>query len=35
VLGLLDVQTSVYKPARDIFESCRVGAGAAFAQNIH
>jgi lipid A ethanolaminephosphotransferase len=32
VLGLLDVETSVYKPARDIFESCRVGAGAAFAQ---
>jgi lipid A ethanolaminephosphotransferase len=31
VLGLLDVQTSVYKPARDIFESCR--GGAAYAQN--
>jgi lipid A ethanolaminephosphotransferase len=31
VLGLLDVQTSVYKPERDIFEGCRSGAGAAFA----
>ena len=25
VLGLLDVQTSVYKPERDIFEGCRGG----------
>jgi len=33
VLGLLDVQTSVYKPARDIFEGCRGGTGAAYAQN--
>jgi lipid A ethanolaminephosphotransferase len=33
VLGLLDVQTSVYKPARDIFQGCRDGAGAAYAQN--
>lgn len=33
VLGLLDVQTRVYKPARDIFEGCRVGTGAAYAQN--
>jgi len=32
VLGLLDVETSVYKPGRDIFEGCRGGAGAAYAQ---
>jgi lipid A ethanolaminephosphotransferase len=31
VLGLLDVQTSVYKSANDIFESCRSAAGSAFA----
>ena len=31
VLGLLDVQTHVYKPERDIFEGCRGGAGSAFA----
>jgi lipid A ethanolaminephosphotransferase len=33
VLGLLDVQTRVYKPARDIFEGCRGGTRAAYAQN--
>jgi lipid A ethanolaminephosphotransferase len=33
VLGLMDVETQVYKPARDIFESCRGAAGTAFAQN--
>jgi lipid A ethanolaminephosphotransferase len=33
VLGLLDVQTRVYKPERDIFGSCRGGNGAAYAQN--
>jgi len=33
VLGLLDVQTSVYKPERDIFEACRGTAGTAFARN--
>ena len=33
VLGLLDVETSVYKPARDIFEGCRGGTGSAYAQN--
>ena len=27
VLGLLDVQTSVYKTERDIFEGCRGGRG--------
>jgi len=32
VLGLLDVETSVYKPGRDIFEGCRGGTGAAYAQ---
>ena len=32
VLGLLDVQTSVYKPGRDIFEGCRSDAHRAFAQ---
>jgi lipid A ethanolaminephosphotransferase len=31
VLGLLDVQTRVYKAANDIFESCRGAAGSAFA----
>jgi len=31
VLGLLDVETSVYKPARDIFEGCRGGSGPAYA----
>jgi lipid A ethanolaminephosphotransferase len=31
VLGLLDVQTSVYKPGHDIFDGCRSGTGAAFA----
>jgi len=33
VLGLLDVQTSVYKTDRDLFEGCRRGTGAAYAQN--
>ena len=33
VLGLLDVQTGVYKPARDLFEACRGRAGPAFAHN--
>ena len=33
VLGLLDVQTSVYKPERDFFETCRGNAGTTFAQN--
>jgi len=33
VLGLLDVETRVYKPARDIFDGCRGGVGRAFAQN--
>jgi lipid A ethanolaminephosphotransferase len=33
VLGLLDVETRVYQPARDIFEDCRGGAGAAYARN--
>jgi lipid A ethanolaminephosphotransferase len=33
VLGLLDVQTRVYKSERDIFEGCRGGAGSAFARN--
>ena len=33
VLGLLEVQTSVYKPERDLFEECRGRAGSAFAQN--
>ena len=32
VLGLLDVETSVYKPARDIFEGCRGGTRLAYAQ---
>jgi lipid A ethanolaminephosphotransferase len=31
VLGLLDVQTQVYRPERDIFEGCRSRAGSAFA----
>ena len=31
VLGLLDVQTRVYKPANDLFETCRGAAGSAFA----
>jgi len=33
VLGLLDVQTHVYKPERDLFEGCRGPAAPAFAQN--
>jgi lipid A ethanolaminephosphotransferase len=33
VLGLLDVQTAAYRPARDIFESCRTVSSAAFAHN--
>ena len=33
VLGLLDVQTSVYKAERDLFEGCRRRAGPSFAQN--
>jgi lipid A ethanolaminephosphotransferase len=33
VLGLLDVQTRVYKPERDLFEGCRGRAGPAFAKN--
>jgi len=33
VLGLLDVQTSVYNPERDLFEGCRGRAGPAFVQN--
>jgi lipid A ethanolaminephosphotransferase len=33
VLGLLDVQTRVYKPERDFFETCRGNAGTTFAQN--
>jgi lipid A ethanolaminephosphotransferase len=33
VLGLLDVQTQVYKPGRDIFEGCRGRTAPAFAQN--
>jgi lipid A ethanolaminephosphotransferase len=31
VLGLLDVETSAYRPASDLFETCRGAAGAAFA----
>jgi lipid A ethanolaminephosphotransferase len=33
VLGLLDVQTQVYKPERDLFEGCRGRAGPTFARN--
>jgi len=33
VLGLLDVQTSVYKPERDFFEDCRSGKGTTYALN--
>jgi lipid A ethanolaminephosphotransferase len=33
VLGLLDVQTSIYKTERDFYESCRKDTGSAFAQN--
>jgi lipid A ethanolaminephosphotransferase len=33
VLGLLEVQTSVYKAPRDIFETCREGKGTSFASN--
>ena len=33
VLGLLDVQTVVYKPERDLFEGCRGRPGPTFAQN--
>ncbi|HEU4779717.1 MAG TPA: phosphoethanolamine--lipid A transferase [Steroidobacteraceae bacterium] len=33
VLGLLDVQTVVYKPDRDFFEGCRGHAGTTLAQN--
>jgi lipid A ethanolaminephosphotransferase len=33
VLGLLDVQTSVYRTERDFYESCRNKSGTAFAQN--
>jgi lipid A ethanolaminephosphotransferase len=33
VLGLLDVQTAAYRPARDIFESCRTVSRTAFADN--
>ena len=33
VLGLLDVQTTVYRPERDLFEGCRGRVGPAFAQN--
>jgi lipid A ethanolaminephosphotransferase len=33
VLGLLDVQTRVYKPGRDLFEACRGRSGPTFAQN--
>jgi len=33
VLGVLDVQTSVYRPERDLFEDCRRPRGAAFAHN--
>jgi lipid A ethanolaminephosphotransferase len=31
VLGLLDVETSAYRPASDLFETCRGAAGSAFA----
>jgi lipid A ethanolaminephosphotransferase len=34
VLGVLDVQTRVYKPERDIFEACRARTGPAYAQNV-
>jgi lipid A ethanolaminephosphotransferase len=30
VLGLLDVHTGVYRPARDIFDDCRAATGSAF-----
>jgi lipid A ethanolaminephosphotransferase len=33
VLGLLDVQTAAYQPARDIFESCRTANRTALADN--
>ncbi|HYJ39486.1 MAG TPA: sulfatase-like hydrolase/transferase, partial [Steroidobacteraceae bacterium] len=33
VLGLLDVQTHVYKPERDLFEGCHGHPAPAFAQN--
>jgi lipid A ethanolaminephosphotransferase len=33
VLGVLDVQTSVYRAERDIFQGCRVPRHAAFASN--
>jgi lipid A ethanolaminephosphotransferase len=33
VLGLLDVQTRVYKPERDLFAGCRGHSGTTFAQN--
>ncbi len=34
VLGVLDVQTRVYKPERDIFQGCRTRTGTAYAQNL-
>jgi len=34
VLGLLDVETQVYQPGRDIFGNCRRGRDAAYAQNM-
>jgi lipid A ethanolaminephosphotransferase len=33
VLGLLDVQTSVYQADRDLFDDCRGSTGTAFARN--
>ena len=33
VLGVLDVQTSVYRPERDFFEGCRRPRGSAYARN--
>jgi lipid A ethanolaminephosphotransferase len=32
VLGLLDVETSAYRPARDVFEDCRAEFGHSYAQ---
>jgi lipid A ethanolaminephosphotransferase len=33
MLGVLDVQTSVYRPERDIFDGCRRPRGSSFAHN--
>jgi lipid A ethanolaminephosphotransferase len=34
VLGVLDVQTSIYRPERDIFDACRRPRGSALARNV-